>query len=971
MISLWAHRAWLFLMMSALNVLGGAAAPLQPGRWTCSERQSARSLSGAVSRRLEKDFQDAPLTESAWQKEMVSRQVGYSGEEVTTCHKLTWAQIELSLPPIGHGGAIDALDWVGPRTREFLLNPEKLLKPVHEVNLPRMPGRVHIVEEDKMKIALELVKRNICTWVPLHSVYEVGGVKILNGLFGVSKPSCLEDGRPVLRLIMNLTGSNSTQLQLEGGCDSLPSITTWQSLVLDQNESLSLFQSDMCAAFYLFKVPAPWWKHLCFNLVVPGHVIGLAPEVEFALACTVIPMGWLNSVGIMQEISENLLLRNHLSARHQLARGKSLPSWLNDTLKIAADEDRSWFHVYLDNFCAGERITPRSTGEQGRLCHEAAELAWREAGVISSEKKRKSAESTIVELGAEVCGETHLLGMPLAKLIPLVKGTLWLSGQPILNRKYLQIMAGRWVFGLQFRRPGMAILQHIWKLIAGTERVSPMLKQQVRMELLQLVCLSPLWHCNLGAPVDDKVMASDASETGGAVASASSLSTEGLDFLQASRKSEADAGSNCAPILVISLFNGIGGAFRCYDIVGITPKGKIAVECDAGANRITSRRWPGTIIINDVKKVDRALVKSWSVKFLGIQEIHLWGGFPCTDLSSVKAGRLNLLGKNSILFWEIPRIRKLLQEEFGHLVVIKQAVENVASMDANAAQEISNELGTTPYLFDPVRAVPMRRPRYAWVTEPLEGALEDISIHSRSYWREVIAEAEYPDISSWLEPAHFWDGANNGAVFPTCLKSIPRQRPPPRPAGLARCDSATISRWKEDQHRYPPYQYGEDFIITTATTWRLLSAEEKELLLGYGWNHTSLAWPASKIKTNFQQYDDARHSYLGDSFSIFSFAIVAAAFCKAFTPRLSYAHLAKRMGMAPGFRAHIRSTCNIARCLIYGSPRVDHGLGPLGMEQLNQTLLRKRNHTGSDIRVVTGQVLNSKVFPRQSVVAAW
>ena len=218
--------------------------------------------------------------------------------------------------------------------------------------------------------------------------------------------------------------------------------------------------------------------------------------------------------------------------------------------------------------------------------------------------------------------------MPLANLIPLVKGTLWLSGQPILNRKYLQIMAGRWVFGLQFRRPGMAILQHIWKLIAGTERVSPMLKQQVRMELLQLVCLSPLWHCNLGAPVDDKVMASDASETGGAVASASSLSTEGLDFLQASRKSEADAGSNCAPILVISLFNGIGGAFRCYDIVGITPKGKIAVECDAGANRITSRRWPGTSIINDVKKVDRALVKSWSVKFLGIQEIHLWGGSP-------------------------------------------------------------------------------------------------------------------------------------------------------------------------------------------------------------------------------------------------------------------------------------------------------------------------------------------------------
>ena len=143
-------------------------------------------------------------------------------------------------------------------------------------------------------------------------------------------------------------------------------------------------------------------------------------------------------------------------------------------------------------------------------------------------------------------------------------------------------MAGRWVFGLQFRRPGMAILQHIWKLIAGTERVSPMLKQQVRMELLQLVCLSPLWHCNLGAPVDDKVMASDASETGGAVASASSLSTEGLDFLQASRKSEADAGSNCAPILVISLFNGIGGPSGATTLLALPQKEKLQSSVTLG-----------------------------------------------------------------------------------------------------------------------------------------------------------------------------------------------------------------------------------------------------------------------------------------------------------------------------------------------------------------------------------------------------
>ena len=34
-------------------------------------------------------------------------------------------------------------------------------------------------------------------------------------------------------------------------------------------------------------------------------------------------------------------------------------------------------------------------------------------------------------------------------------------------------------------------------------------------------------------------------------------------------------------------------------------------------------------------------------------------------------------------------------------------------------------------------------------------------------------------------------------------------------------------------------------------------------------------------------------------------------------------------------------------------------------------LLRKTNHTGSDIRIVTGEILKGKVFPRQSVAASW
>lgn len=209
-------------------------------------------------------------------------------------------------------------------------------------------------------------------------------------------------------------------------------------------------------------------------------------------------------------------------------------------------------------------------------------------------------------------------------------------------------------------------------------------------------------------------------------------------------------------------------------------------------------------------------------------------------------------------------------------------------MDQSAAGEISEQMGSTPYLLDPW-AVPMRRPRFAWLSEKLESVFPDIQIENKSYWREVFAQADYPATSSWIEDGHIWEGEQFGAIFPTCLKAIPRQRPPPRPAGIKKCDEACLARWKNDSYsyRYLPYQYDWRYLITTQSSWRLLGATEKELLLGYGYNHTVLAWPASKVKQNPRGFDDARHSYLGDSFSIYSFCIVAAALAYKFLPSMT------------------------------------------------------------------------------------
>lgn len=967
----WALKAWMFLVFVGLNSLSGTV-PLPPtGRWSQVEAQAARSIHGAVETRCHKDIERLDCSEEAWKKDMSSRLIGYGGEEISVCEKLSLEQIVPGLPPGSHGASVDALEWVGPRTRYFLLNPKELLKRDDDVVLPKMPGRVHVCQGEELGIAWELVKRNICVWIPLEKVHQVGSQPILNGLFGVSKTTLLDDGRPVLRLIMNLVGSNATQEQLVGGCSTLPSITSWQSIALEDGETLSCFQSDMSSAFYLFRIPCCWHPHLAFNIITTGVNVNGDPNQLFALACNVIPMGWQSSVGVMQEISENLMKHASVGPAHQLMRGKTLPPWMNETLEQACEEDKHWWHIYLDNFAAAERVTPSNAVTSAELCHREAERVWKEAGVISSSKKRLVDQPTMVELGAEVDGAQKVLGVTTEKLVRTIQATLWLIGQQYLNRKHVQVVAGRWVFILQFRRPAMSVLNETWKLVGGACKVTAKLRCAVRNELLTLVYLSPLLFCNLGAGISEVMMASDASEKGGAVGVARCLSEAGKDFAIASTAMDRSGVTDKAPILLVSLFNGVGGCYRCYDVAGVLPAGQIAVEIDEGANRVCSRRWPDVEIVRDIHLVARDMVRSWSRKYLGITEVHVWSGFPCTDLSGVKANRENLWGKNSRLFYEVPRVTNLVKEEFGTEVTVKEVVENVASMDETAAREISEELGMYPYRLDPVQAVPMRRPRFCWTSETLEGVCPDVRIESGRYWREVIAEAPYPEIGQWIDDGFRWEGGERGCVLPTCLKAIPHRTPPPRPAGLQKCDWDTCERWRSDCFRYPPYQYQQQFLFTSDSSWRLVNANEKELLLGYGYRHTEVAWSASRIKQDRVGYSDARNSYMGDCFSIYSFVLLAVACCKKFLPTIPYKLLTKRMGLAPGFRAPLRWLAPLRKQLSYGSPITTLDACDGNPQKLNRILLRRTNHTGSDVRISSGELMNQKAFPRQSAQASW
>lgn len=625
----WGRQAWIYTCLFAVNSMYGVNGRILEGKWTKLERRAAEAIGSSVDRLLAHGQVKVPA-DDAMIAQLKKRRVNYKGEEVGVCHRLSLAQVLPALPPADHGGAVEAVEYVSTHTRELLMNPGLSILEDDGRPLPKMQGIVHADPQEMNLIAEELVKRGVCKWIRRDTVYTYRGQAILNGLFGVEKPSTLSDGRPILRLIMNLVSTNAVLRQFKGATQNLPAITSWMSTVANQDEEIQFWQSDMSNAFYLFKIPDAWGPLLSFNVHSTIRDPLSGESVPAVLSCRVLPMGWLSSVAVMQEISEKILLQRGLPVDAQVTRCKPLPRWMVGILDEANKHKRVWWHVYLDNFAAGQVCEHKCDLVAGDAVHELAELAWSEAGIISSAKKRKSRKTEIEELGAFLDGKVGYLGGSSERFLKLIHATFWVLAQPLLSKKLVQIIAGRWVHVMQFRRPTMSFLEHTWKYI-GDKKLNQGIQSCVRRELFACVAAIPLMHTNLRATISPVTTASDASSKGGAVGMSAELTEVGMDYVRGIQP-RLEAITH-APILVISLFGGIGGSFRAYDLLGIEPCGLVHFDIHAPANRVTSKRWPRAEMYLDVRDFTKAFFKELLARYLGTEEIHLWAGFPCTDLA--------------------------------------------------------------------------------------------------------------------------------------------------------------------------------------------------------------------------------------------------------------------------------------------------------------------------------------------------
>lgn len=154
---------------------------------------------------------------------------------------------------------------------------------------------------------------------------------------------------------------------------------------------------------------------------------------------------------------------------------------------------------------------------------------------------------------------------------------------------------------------------------------------------------------------------------------------------------------------VLSLFDGISCGMVALERAGIPVEKYIAYEIEPNAIKISKKNYPQIEHCGDVTTAD----------FTQYQGFHLLiGGSPCQSLSIVQSQTRQHLDGKSKLFFEFVRAKEEMRPKWF-------LFENVASMNEESKQAISQCLGCEPIFIDSADFSAQERPRYYWTNIPV------------------------------------------------------------------------------------------------------------------------------------------------------------------------------------------------------------------------------------------------------------
>ena len=844
----------------ALNSLHGV---------TEDPQRSSNKTSNWVMKRLQRIVEGSailrePLPKIDLKELFSQRSVDYAGEEVKVAKSIVWKSVSLSFPE--QVGSLQLLDFVEGGVRHFVEHIDNYLLHPDDQLVGKTP-RVFVEPSEWPVVAKGLVEKGICTIIKESDIYTVGGSPVLNGMFTVSKEEYKDDVL-VTRLIMNLKPFNRISRSMEADTGTLPSVTSLGSIHLDPDQELCICSEDIRCFFYLFEVPQCWWKFTAFGLKLPPEMV---PPEYGKEACyitsKVLPMGYLNSVGVAQHVHRRVVRLSMTSVQPSIGGERELRR------DRPFSQAPNLFRVYLDNYDQVFKVDKKLASLlEGSVTKEVEALRehYASQGLPRHPKKAVQSQFQGEIQGAWVDGRKGEVFAKPGKLGKYVSVVLEVLLNGAASQRELQIIGGGLVYVAMFKRPLLCGLNQLWTDIVDMEGLPPSLRRPLRKEvvheLVRFLGLAPLAFMNLRLPYDPIVTCSDASTSGGGACLSRGLTPYGAAAALCNVRGDIPEAHDFQQILSVGLFDGISALRVALDILELPIAGHISVESNSEARRVVEAWFPDTLFVTDIHEVDEEQVKSWALRYTLVSLILVGAGPPCQGVSGLNYDRKGALRDGrSVLYQQVPRVVGLLRVAFPWAQV-HYLGENVASMDYQDCFHMNEGYGVLPWYIDASGISPCHRPRLYWCSWELfetEGTTMIWGSDGRlPIEGEITLTASFDPhdftVPGWKIPQ---------GKLPTFTTSRPSPHPLRRPAGLKTCREHELKRWQEDCHRFPPYQYKDENCLTNNKgEFRPPTIEEREAMLGFPIGFTKQCM--SKSFHDSTQHHDCRLSLLGNSWSV-------------------------------------------------------------------------------------------------------
>ena len=198
---------------------------------------------------------------------------------------------------------------------------------------------------------------------------------------------------------------------------------------------------------------------------------------------------------------------------------------------------------------------------------------------------------------------------------------------------------------------------------------------------------------------------------------------------------------------ILSLFDGISCGMVAAERAKIKVDTYYASEIEPSSMKVSNFHYPNIIQLGDISKITEAQL--YSLMPIDI----IIGGSPCQDLSNYKYDRgevTGLNGEKSGLFYEYVRILKHVKPKYFLL-------ENVASMQDEWRDLISQILNVEPIMINSALVSAQERKRYYWTNIPNIEQPTDKGI----IIKDIIQDWFEVDEKYWYDREFIYNGDNN------------------------------------------------------------------------------------------------------------------------------------------------------------------------------------------------------------------